>query len=109
MAPQGAEYIEAALGILAAGACFVPISEDHKGAALEEFIRRCHLHHCLSGDSEGFTLRGAADVQPVDGADDEAFRALEEHGRQAMLDDGVPAEAIQMTRFVDYVLCGAIL
>ncbi len=37
---------------------------------------------------------------------EEAFRALEEHGRQAMLDDGVPAEAIQMTRFVDMCYVG---
>ncbi len=77
VAPQGADYIEAALGILAAEACFIPISEDHKGAALEEFIRRAHLHHCLAGDSQGAALRTPADVPPVDGHGDAAFRALE--------------------------------
>lgn len=76
VAPQGADYVEAALGILAAGACFVPISEDHKGAALETFIRQAHLHHCLSSDGTGAALRSFADVEPVDAQNDEAFRAL---------------------------------
>ncbi len=77
IAPQGADYVEAALGILAAEACFVPISEDHKGPALEEFIRRARLHHCLAGDGDGFALRTPADVQAVDGQGDAAFRALQ--------------------------------
>jgi N-methylhydantoinase A len=37
---------------------------------------------------------------------DQAFRELEERGLQAMRDDGVPPEAIRMTRFVDMCYVG---
>ena len=45
LAPQGATFVELALGILAAGGCLVPVSEDHKGPAFDAFARR--VNTCL--------------------------------------------------------------
>ncbi len=44
IAPQGTAFIETALGILAAGACMVPIADDHPPATIEDLARRAHLH-----------------------------------------------------------------
>ncbi len=75
MARQGSGFIEAALGVLAADACVVPIPDDAKGPVLDEFARRAHLQHLLRED-EGFECRTLAGVPPLDGDGDEAFRAL---------------------------------
>jgi len=75
MARQGPRFIEAALGVLAADACVVPIPDDAKGSVLDEFTRRAHLHHLLRED-EGFACRTLSGVPPLDGGGDEEFRAL---------------------------------
>ena len=45
--PQGEEFIETALAILAAGACMVPIADDHPPATIADIVRRAHLHVLL--------------------------------------------------------------
>ncbi|MCP5056050.1 MAG: acyl--CoA ligase [bacterium] len=77
IAPQGEEFIEQALAILAANACLVPIPEDTAGPALEAFAERARLHGlvCLGRDgSLEMTAREAPGA--LDGQGDEAFRAL---------------------------------
>jgi len=78
LAPQGAAFIEHALGILAAGGCLVPIPDDTRGEALERFSRRAHLHQLLrlargTEKAEHHTL---PEPEPVDGQGDAAYRAL---------------------------------
>jgi long-chain acyl-CoA synthetase len=75
VARQGRPFVEHALGILAAGGCMAPIPEDTAERALESHAREAHLHHLLhvGGAPE---WRSFTDVTPVDGAGDEAFRAL---------------------------------
>jgi long-chain acyl-CoA synthetase len=48
--PQGASFIETALAILAAGACMVPIADDHPDATIADIVRRAHLHALVEGD-----------------------------------------------------------
>jgi long-chain acyl-CoA synthetase len=74
-ARQGRRFIELALGILASDACLVPIPEDHRGAVFDAFLERAKLHHVVAEEDAGFALRTRA-PGAVDGADDEAFRAL---------------------------------
>ena len=77
LAPQGPGFIEEAISILAAGACLVPISTDHAGAALERFAEQAALHHVVRevcGELRCETRRG---VPAVDDANDDAFRALD--------------------------------
>ena len=76
VARQGAGFIEAALGVLAADACLVPIPDDHRGAVLDAFAARAQLHQCLREEAGGFALDLRRDVGSVDGAGDEDFRAL---------------------------------
>ena len=71
-APQGAGFIERALGILAADACLVPMAEEKPDA----FARRAHLHHAVLADNGEFSFRSFPGVKPVDGEGDAAFRAL---------------------------------
>jgi len=75
VAKQGRRFVEAALGILAAEACLVPIPDDTAGPALEAFAERARLHH-LVREEEGFELRSRSAVESVDGRGDRAFRAL---------------------------------
>jgi long-chain acyl-CoA synthetase len=75
-APQGAGFIEWALGILAAGGCLVPVSDDHGGPAFEAFAGRVRLHHVVEADREGATFRSLPDPGAVDGREDAGFRAL---------------------------------
>lgn len=72
----GHRWIEAALGILAAGACFVPISEDHGGSALDEFTRRARLHQRIVLEEGGPDFARLPAPEAVDGEGDAAFRAL---------------------------------
>jgi long-chain acyl-CoA synthetase len=77
LAPQGPGFVEEALSILAAGACLVPIPGDTAGAAQGRFAEQAALHHVVRevcGKTRCETLRN---VPPVDGAEDEAFRALD--------------------------------
>ena len=76
VAPQGPRFVELALGILAAGGCLVPIPEDHRGAILDAFALRARLHGVVVSDASGEALRPFPDPGAVDGAGDEAFRAL---------------------------------
>jgi long-chain acyl-CoA synthetase len=75
VARQGAGFIEEALSILAAGACLVPIPDDHTGATLERFAERARLQH-LVVEGEGFACRRCSGAQALDGLAEEAFRAL---------------------------------
>jgi long-chain acyl-CoA synthetase len=75
-ARQGRGFVEIALGILAAGGCLAPIADDHRGAALEDVVRRSHLHHLITQDGESFQIRARTGVPPVDGAGDREFLAL---------------------------------
>ena len=75
-ARQGRGFVEIALGVLAAGGCLAPIADDHRGAALEDVVRRSHLHHLITEDGEGFQIRTRTGVPPVDGADDREFLSV---------------------------------
>ena len=76
LAPQGSGFVERALGILAAGGCLVPIPDDHQGAILDAFAARARLHHLVHEGAAGDSFRSLPESRPVDGANDEAFRAL---------------------------------
>ena len=76
VAPQGPDFVEQALGILSAGGCLVPIPEDHRGEILEAFARQARLHHLASAGPGAGGFRSFPAPGAVDGAGDEAFRAL---------------------------------
>src|SRR5262245_45283265 len=81
VARQGAGFIELALAILAADACFVPIPDDHAGAVLDAVAERASLHWIAlerAGDPGPADLELVARPRPapVDGADERAFAAL---------------------------------
>ena len=76
VAPQGPRFVELALGILAAGGCLVPVPEDPRGAILDAFAVQARLHHVVVADAAGHPLRSFPEPCAVDGAGDEAFRAL---------------------------------
>jgi long-chain acyl-CoA synthetase len=75
LAHQGISFVEAGLGILAAGLCFVPISDDYAGSALDGFVQRSRLH-CLLRQANEFQVERFSTVRDVDGQGDAAFRAL---------------------------------
>ena len=77
LAPQGPGFVEEALSILAAGACLVPISTDHAGAALERFAEQAALHHVVREACGELRCETRRRVPAVDGAGDRAFRALD--------------------------------
>jgi long-chain acyl-CoA synthetase len=74
-AAQGTAFVEGALGILAAGACLVPIPEDTSGDALATAIRESSLHHLLEALPER-RFTSVPEVPAVDGQGDRVFRAL---------------------------------
>ncbi len=76
LASQGIGFVEAGLGILAAGLCFVPISNDYDGSALDGFVKRSQLH-CLLRESDDFQVQRFLSARHVDGQGDAAFRALQ--------------------------------
>jgi long-chain acyl-CoA synthetase len=76
LASQGIGFVEAGLGILAAGLCFVPISDDYAGAALDGFAERSQLHSLLR-EANDFEVQRFSDAREVDGQGDLAFRALQ--------------------------------
>jgi long-chain acyl-CoA synthetase len=75
LAAQGRGFIEAALGLLAADLCMVPIPDDTGAAAQERFVAQAHLH-AMVDEREGFAMRRIGAVAPVDGQGDAAFRTL---------------------------------
>lgn len=74
-ARQGRPFVEAALGILAAPACLVPIPEDTAGDVLAQAAREASLAHLLEALPER-RLVHFPDARPVDGHGDEIFRSL---------------------------------
>jgi long-chain acyl-CoA synthetase len=72
LAEQGPGFVSEALSILAAGACLVPISSDHRGATLERFAADAALHHLVIEAGEASKCESRA----VEFASDEAFRGL---------------------------------
>jgi long-chain acyl-CoA synthetase len=76
VAEQGPGFVEEALSILAAGACLVPISSDHRGETLERFAREAALHHVVVEAGDATKCESRERVPAVDGACDAAFRAL---------------------------------
>jgi long-chain acyl-CoA synthetase len=77
LAPQGAGFVEAALSILAAGACLAPIPSDCPGAALERFAEQAALHHVVREACGELRCETRRSVPAVDGEGDSVFRALE--------------------------------
>jgi len=65
-----------ALGVLAAGGCLVPIPDDHRAAILDAFAAQARLHHLAGEDPDGHSFRSLPAPPPVDGAGEQAFRAL---------------------------------
>ncbi|HUB67749.1 MAG TPA: class I adenylate-forming enzyme family protein [Candidatus Methylacidiphilales bacterium] len=76
LASQGAPFIIQALGILEAGLCFVPISEDYAGDALAEFAQNCRLHYLIRED-EDFVLKRFENPGFVDGNEDRDYLSLQ--------------------------------
>jgi len=76
LAPQGATFVELALGILAAGGCLVPVSEDHGGSAFDAFADRARLHSVVTAAADGVGFRKLPDPGAYDGVGDADFRAL---------------------------------
>jgi len=74
-ASQGRPFVENALGILAAGACLVPIPDDTAGEALSAAVADTSLHHLLTALPER-RLESFADAAAVDGRGDTVFRSL---------------------------------
>lgn len=75
VARQGRGFVEAALGILAAGACLVPIADDTTPGACERLVAEAALHH-LVRESEGFVCRAVAAPARLAADEEAAFRAL---------------------------------
>ena len=76
LADQGIPFIIQALGILEAGLCFVPISDDYDGEALGGFARSCSLHY-LVRENENFTLKRFENPGYVDGQEDKEYLSIE--------------------------------
>lgn len=74
-AHQGRPFVDAGLGILAAGACLVPIPGDTTGEALSRAASESSLHHLLEALPDR-RLESFADVAAVDGRGDALFRSL---------------------------------
>ncbi len=74
-AAQGPGFVREALAVLEAGACLVPIADDHRASALERFAAQAAVQWLVL-EAEGFAPRApAAPVRLEDGAE-RAFRAL---------------------------------
>jgi long-chain acyl-CoA synthetase len=76
LAPQGADFIIHGLALLQAGLCFVPLSEDYAGEALDGFIRDAKLH-CLLRAEKACRPERLPDPGPVDGRNDRDYLALQ--------------------------------
>ncbi len=75
VARQGRGFIEAALAILAADACLVPIADDTAPAAQERLVSEAALHHVVR-ESEDFACRSVVAPARLAPAVEAAFRAL---------------------------------
>ena len=76
IAPQGFSFIEAALGIIAAGACLVPLADDQTPAATAEAARRSYLHHLVRPVAGALSVGAVPLGEPLDAAVEARFRAL---------------------------------
>lgn len=74
MARQGLEFIESALGIMAAGGCMAPLPLDTPEDGLRQVRDKCQLHHLWHADTDSMeTFEG---VGYIDNDGDRQFRAL---------------------------------
>jgi long-chain acyl-CoA synthetase len=67
--PQGTAFLETALAILSAGACMVPIADDHPPATIADIVRRAHLHALIQAPhgSEPSIAIGDGSREPASG------------------------------------------
>lgn len=72
--PDGADFLVSALGILAAGLCLVPIATFLLEEEKDFVIKAAGLHWWYQGSSRLFRLPFS---EPVDGRNDEEFRACD--------------------------------
>jgi long-chain acyl-CoA synthetase len=75
VARQGRGFVEAALGILAADLCLVPIADDLTSAGVDHLAREAFLQH-LVREAEGFRCCGCTAAATLPDAAESAFRAL---------------------------------
>ncbi len=75
IAKQGAGFVEAALGLLAADLCMVPIPDDTGAEALAHFQEAASLH-ALVEETRDFAFRTLGCAAAFDAAHGDAFRAL---------------------------------
>lgn len=75
VARQGRGFIEAALGVLAADACVVPIADDTEPGALARLADDAFLHHVVH-EADGFACRTLAARSRLAPDVEAAFRAL---------------------------------
>jgi long-chain acyl-CoA synthetase len=76
VAPQGRGFVERALGILAAGACLVPIPDESAGPVLAAFAERAALHALTIEAPGSAKLELLPTPRAVDGNGERDFRAL---------------------------------
>lgn len=74
MARQGLEFIESALGIMAAGGCVAPLPTDTPEDGLRQVREKCQLHHLWRADTGSMESLGSEAV--IDGDGDRQFRAV---------------------------------
>ena len=84
--PQSIEFIETALAILAAGACMVPIAEDHPASTIADIVRRAHLHALIQKEEPSVRILTNGD------ASDSAGRASDETRSPTGLDPAAERE-----------------
>jgi len=76
VAPQGREFVETALAILAAGGCLVPIPSDQSEESLRDFAGKARVEALVRvGDGLGLEAVDAGDALPADVRD--SFRTLD--------------------------------
>ncbi len=75
-APQGAGFIELALGILAAQGCLAPIPDDHRGQVLSEFLRSAYLQHLVEPEGAALALSHVEAPSRLPAESEAACRAL---------------------------------
>jgi long-chain acyl-CoA synthetase len=75
LAHQGLEFIESALGIMAAGGCVAPLPTDTPEDGLRQVREKCQLHHLWHADTE--SMESFESEAVIDGDGDRQFRALE--------------------------------
>ena len=75
-APQGASFVELALGILAAEGCLSPIPDDFQGQVLSDFIERAYLEYLVEPFEGALSLTQVKEPSALQRDDEVAYRAL---------------------------------